>query len=67
MKIGYYAQESEDTLNRMETALETVENYSIPEMRTQVRKILGGLGFAGEEAEKKLLFYREGRKQELIG
>lgn len=25
VKIGYYAQESEDTLNRMDTALETVE------------------------------------------
>lgn len=62
VKIGYYAQESEDTLNRMETALETVENYSNPEMRTQVRKILGGLGFAGEEAEKKIAVLSGGEK-----
>ena len=31
-------------------------------MRTQVRKILGGLGFAGEEAEKKIAVLSGGEK-----
>ncbi len=62
VKIGYYAQEHEDILDTKSTALEAIENAALPEMRTMVRTILGGLGFSGEDADKKISVLSGGEK-----
>lgn len=65
IKIGYYAQEHGDILIENQTALEAVESASIAEMRPMVRKILGGLGFSGEDVEKKISVLSGGEKSRI--
>ncbi|MBK8955689.1 MAG: ABC-F family ATP-binding cassette domain-containing protein [Saprospiraceae bacterium] len=62
VKIGYYAQEHSEFLNRDWTPLETLENNCNAEMRPMVRKILGGLGLRGEDVEKKISVLSGGEK-----
>lgn len=62
VKIGYYAQEHSDFLNKDWTALETLEAYCNADMRPMVRKILGGLGLRGEDVEKKIGVLSGGEK-----
>lgn len=57
VKIGYYAQNQSDALQPNITLLETMENHSPPEMRTQLRNILGAFLFSGEDAEKKSICF----------
>jgi ATP-binding cassette subfamily F protein 3 len=60
--LGYYAQEHGELIKENKTALENVEDASIPEMRSMVRKVLGGLGFSGEDVEKKISVLSGGEK-----
>lgn len=53
VKIAYFAQEHQTILDPYKTIQETVEDASLPEMRPQVRKILGGLGLQGDDIDKK--------------
>ncbi len=62
VKIGYYAQEHGEVFLANQTALEAVESASIPEMRSMVRKVMGGLGFSGEDVEKKISVLSGGEK-----
>ncbi len=62
VKIGYYAQEHGEVFVENKTALEVVEDSSLAEMRPMVRKVLGGLGFSGEDVEKKLSVLSGGEK-----
>lgn len=62
VKIGYYAQEHGEVFVENRTALETVESAAIPEMRSMVRKVMGGLGFTGEDVEKKISVLSGGEK-----
>ncbi len=62
VKIGYYAQEHGEIFLENQTALETVESAAIPEMRGMVRKVMGGLGFSGEDVEKKISVLSGGEK-----
>ncbi len=63
--IGYYAQNQSDSLQPKQTLLETVENAAPPELRTQVRKILGAFMFSGEDVEKKVSVLSGGEKARL--
>ncbi len=62
VRIGYYAQEHEDILDHKATALEAVESSALPETRSMVRSILGGLGFSGEDTDKKISVLSGGEK-----
>jgi ATP-binding cassette subfamily F protein 3 len=62
VKIGYYAQEHGEAFTENLTALQVVESASIPEMRSMVRKVMGGLGFSGEDVEKKISVLSGGEK-----
>lgn len=62
VKLGYYAQEHSDFLNKDWTPLETLEAYCNAEMRPMVRKILGGLGLRGEDVDKKISVLSGGEK-----
>lgn len=65
VSIGYYAQNQSDTLQSDLTLLQTMENFSPPEMRTSLRKILGAFMFSGEDAEKKVSVLSGGERARL--
>ncbi|NOT38664.1 MAG: ABC-F family ATP-binding cassette domain-containing protein [Saprospiraceae bacterium] len=62
VKIGYYAQEHSELLDPKETVQEAVEHASTPESRTNIRKILGGLAFRGEDIDKRISVLSGGEK-----
>jgi len=65
VKVGYYAQNQSDTLHSNLTLLETMEQYSPPEMRTKLRSILGAFMFSGEDADKKVSVLSGGERARL--
>lgn len=65
VQIGYYAQNQSDTLQPKLTLLETMEQASPPEMRTQLRNILGAFLFSGEDVDKKVSVLSGGERARL--
>ena len=65
VQIGYYAQNQSDTLHPKLTLLETMEQASPPEMRTQLRNILGAFLFSGEDVDKKVSVLSGGERARL--
>lgn len=65
VQIGYYAQNQSETLQPNLTLLETMEEASPPEMRTQLRNILGAFLFSGEDADKKVMVLSGGERARL--
>jgi len=65
VQIGYYAQNQSDNLHSKLTVLETMENASPPEMRTQLRSILGAFMFSGEDVDKKVSVLSGGERARL--
>ncbi|MEL6717689.1 MAG: ABC-F family ATP-binding cassette domain-containing protein [Bacteroidota bacterium] len=63
--VGYYAQNQSDTLHSNLTLLETMEQYSPPEMRTKLRNILGAFMFSGEDVDKKVSVLSGGERARL--
>jgi ATP-binding cassette subfamily F protein 3 len=64
-EIGYYAQDQSDVMHPDLTLLQTMEHASPPEMRTQLRSILGAFMFSGEDAEKKVKVLSGGERARL--
>ncbi|MEP7195675.1 MAG: ABC-F family ATP-binding cassette domain-containing protein [Saprospiraceae bacterium] len=62
VKIGYYAQEHGELLTLTDTVLEAVEHASIPEARPNIRRVLGSLGFKGEDIDKRISVLSGGEK-----
>lgn len=65
IKIGYYAQEHGELLDNALTILQTLEDAAIPEARPMIRNILGGLGFQGDDVDKKVKVLSGGEKSRL--
>ena len=65
IKIGYYAQNQAEALHPKQTLLETMEQHSPPEMRTQLRSILGAFMFSGEDIDKKVSVLSGGERARL--
>ncbi|MEM8526498.1 MAG: ABC-F family ATP-binding cassette domain-containing protein [Bacteroidota bacterium] len=65
VEVGYYAQNQSDTLHSKLTLLETMEQYSPPEMRTKLRNILGAFMFSGEDVDKKVSVLSGGERARL--
>ncbi len=65
VQVGYYAQNQSDTLQHDLTVLETMENASPPEMRPQLRSILGAFMFSGEDVDKKVSVLSGGERARL--
>lgn len=63
--LGYYAQNQTEVLQGNLTLLETMENESPPERRTQLRNILGSLMFTGEDVDKKVSVLSGGERGRL--
>ncbi len=65
VQVGYYAQNQAETLDPKLTVLQTIEQISPPEKRTQLRSILGSFLFSGEDADKKVSVLSGGERARL--
>ncbi|MDP4710776.1 MAG: ABC-F family ATP-binding cassette domain-containing protein [Saprospiraceae bacterium] len=65
VQIGYYAQNQSESLHPHLTLLETMESMSPPEMRTQLRGILGAFMFSGADTDKKVSVLSGGERARL--
>jgi len=65
LALGYYAQDQAEQLVHGTTVLETMEQASPAEMRTQLRNILGAFMFSGEDVEKKVQVLSGGERARL--
>ena len=63
--LGYYAQDQSDSLDGDLTLLQTLEQVSPPEMRTQLRNILGTMMFSGPDHDKKVKVLSGGERARL--
>ena len=51
---GYQSQETADTMDRTRTCLETLKAMAPDAGEAEIRSLLGGFGFSGEAAEKRV-------------
>jgi ATP-binding cassette subfamily F protein 3 len=51
---GYQSQDTADTMDRTRTCLETLKAMAPDAHETELRTLLGGFGFSGEAAEKRV-------------
>lgn len=51
---GYQSQETADTMDRTRTCLETLKAVAPDAAESEIRTLLGGFGFSGEAAEKRV-------------
>jgi ATP-binding cassette subfamily F protein 3 len=65
VKIGYYAQNQSEYLDPEKTVFETMDDAARGEIRKQVRNILGGFLFSGEDVDKKVKVLSGGEKSRL--
>ncbi len=65
VKIGYYAQNQSEYLDPEKTVFQTLDDVATGEVRKQVRNILGGFLFGGEEVDKKVKVLSGGEKSRL--
>ncbi len=65
VKLGYFAQNQDELLDESKTALQTIEDVAIGDIRTKVRDILGAFLFRGEDVDKKVKVLSGGEKSRL--
>lgn len=65
VKIGYYAQNQADVLNKSKTVFETIDEAARGEMRTKVRSLLGSFLFSGEDVDKQVKVLSGGERARL--
>ncbi len=65
VKIGYFAQNHSDNLNRENTLLQEMENVANDANRIKIRSILGSFLFSGDTVEKKVKVLSGGERNRL--
>ncbi|MCE1198989.1 MAG: ATP-binding cassette domain-containing protein [Marinilabiliales bacterium] len=65
VKIGYFAQNQASLLDEELTALQTIDNIAVGDIRTKIRDILGAFMFSGEDVEKKVKVLSGGERSRL--
>ncbi len=65
VKIGYYAQNQEDVLNRNDTVYDTLDKIAVGDIRMKLRDILGAFLFRGEDIDKKVAVLSGGERARL--
>ena len=65
VKLGYFAQDSQDDLDRNKTVFEIIDDIAVGDVRKKVRTILGSFLFSGEDTEKKVSVLSGGEKTRL--
>ncbi len=63
--IGYYAQNQTELLDGEKTVFETLDDVAVGDIRKNIRNILGGFLFQGEEVDKKVKVLSGGEKSRL--
>ncbi len=65
VKVGYFAQNQAALLDPTLTIFQTVDEVAQGEIRTQIKAILGGFMFHGEDIDKKVSMLSGGEKTRL--
>jgi ATPase components of ABC transporters with duplicated ATPase domains len=65
VRIGYYAQNQQDMLDKDKTVFETLDDVAVDEMRLKVKSLLGAFLFGGEAMDKKVKVLSGGEKARL--
>ena len=65
VKVGYFAQNQAALLNSELTVFQTVDEVAKGEIRTQIKTILGGFMFSGDDIDKKVSVLSGGERTRL--
>ncbi len=65
VKIGYFAQNQDELLDKNKTVLQTLDDIAVGEIRKKIRDILGAFLFRGEDVEKKVSVLSGGEQSRL--
>lgn len=65
VKVGYFAQNQAALLDESLTVFQTVDEVAKGDVRTQIKNILGGFMFRGDDIEKKVSVLSGGEKTRL--
>ena len=65
VKVGYFAQNQASLLDESLTIFQTVDEVATGEIRTQIKNILGGFMFRGDDIDKKVNMLSGGEKTRL--
>lgn len=65
VKVGYFAQNQASLLDEELTALETIDQIAVGDVRTKIRDILGAFMFSGEDVDKKVKVLSGGERSRL--
>jgi len=65
VKIGYFAQNQAQLLNKELTVFETIDEIAVGDVRPKIRDILGAFLFPGEDIDKKVKVLSGGEKSRL--
>lgn len=65
VKIGYFAQNQEDILDKNNTVFETLDKIAVGDIRTKLRDILADFLFRGEDIDKKVSVLSGGERARL--
>lgn len=64
-KVGYFAQNQASLLDPSLTVFQTVDEVAEGDIRTQIKNILGGFMFSGDDIDKKVSMLSGGEKTRL--
>ncbi|MFT6167561.1 MAG: ATP-binding cassette subfamily F protein 3 [Vicingaceae bacterium] len=65
VKVGYFAQNQASLLDEDLTIFQTIDEVATGEVRTQIKNILGGFMFKGDDIDKKVSMLSGGEKTRL--
>ncbi len=65
VKIGYFAQNQDELLDKEKTVFQSLDSVAVGEVRKRIRTILGGFLFTGEDVDKKVKVLSGGEKSRL--
>ncbi len=65
VKIGYYAQNQDELLDKEKTVFDTLNDIAVGDVRMQIRNILGAFLFSGETVDKKVKVLSGGERSRL--
>ena len=65
VKIGYFAQNQEDILDKNETVFSTLDHIAVGDIRTRLRDILAQFLFRGEDIDKRVSVLSGGERARL--
>ncbi|MBL7884790.1 MAG: ABC-F family ATP-binding cassette domain-containing protein, partial [Bacteroidia bacterium] len=65
VKMGYFAQDQAEKLDKYKTVFETIDELAVGDIRKQVRTLLGSFLFGGDDIDKKVSVLSGGERGRL--